>query len=70
LHIVAKALLEYETLTGEEIKALMRGESLHRDDQDRPAPQGPVTAVPVSGRPRKSGATEGAGPMEPQPQGS
>lgn len=68
LHLVANGLLEYETLTGEEIKALIRGETLHRDDTDRPHPQGPVTAVPSSGRPRASGATDG--PMAPQPQGS
>jgi len=68
LHLVANALLEYETLTGEEIKAILRGETLRRDDKDRPYPQGPVTAVPSSGRPRSTGAADG--PMAPQPQGS
>jgi cell division protease FtsH len=32
LHIIAKALLEYETLSGDEIKALLRGEELKRPD--------------------------------------
>ncbi|MDX1975411.1 MAG: ATP-dependent zinc metalloprotease FtsH [Rickettsiales bacterium] len=32
LHSIASALLEYETLTGEEIKALMRGETIRRAD--------------------------------------
>ncbi len=32
LHIVAKALLEYELLSGEELKALLRGEVIIRDD--------------------------------------
>ncbi|MCK5385489.1 MAG: cell division protein FtsH, partial [Alphaproteobacteria bacterium] len=32
LHIIAKALLEYELLSGEEIKALLRGEPIIRDD--------------------------------------
>jgi len=34
LHIVAKGLLEYETLTGEEIKDLIKGVSPSRDDFD------------------------------------
>ena len=40
LHTLAKALLEYELLSGEEIKALLRGEPLLRDsDMDGPAPE-------------------------------
>lgn len=40
LHIIAKALLEYETLSGDEIKALLRGEELKRPDlaAAKPAP--------------------------------
>ena len=34
LHIVAKGLLEYETLTGEEIKDLVKGIKPSRDDFD------------------------------------
>jgi cell division protease FtsH len=33
LHIVAKALLEFETLSGEEVARLLRGESINRDDK-------------------------------------
>ncbi len=40
LHVLAKALLEYELLSGDEIKALLRGEPLLRDtDMDGPAPE-------------------------------
>ena len=37
LHIVAKGLLEYETLTGEEIKDLIKGIKPSRDDFDEGA---------------------------------
>jgi len=66
LHAVAKALLEYETLSGDEIKALIRGEPIYRDtDQDTPKPSAPPTgrraSVPPSGTPDP-------GPFEPKPQ--
>ncbi len=35
LHRIAAALLEYETLTGDEIKALAAGESIRRQDDDK-----------------------------------
>ncbi|URW75021.1 ATP-dependent zinc metalloprotease FtsH [Sphingomonas donggukensis] len=44
LHRVAKALLEFETLTGDEIKRLVAGEDIDRD-----APGAAATTVPVSG---------------------
>ena len=51
LHTLAKALLEYEMLSGDEIKALLRGETIVRDDaDDKPiTPQGPQSSVPTSG---------------------
>ena len=63
---LAKALLEYETLSGEEIRALMRGESIHRDvtPNDPPADIGTGSAVPPTG---KSADDRGQG-FRPEPQ--
>ena len=48
LHIVAKGLLEYETLTGDEIKNLIKGERPSRDDLDNdPDSTKPSTATSV-----------------------
>jgi cell division protease FtsH len=46
---IAQALLEYETLTGEELRNIMEGKDINRPDPD--APKGPRTsAVPKAGR--------------------
>ena len=52
LHIVAKGLLEYETLSGDEIKDLIKGIKPSRDDfDDNPSSQAqtPKTSVPKTG---------------------
>ena len=65
---LAEGLLEYETLTGDEIKRVMNGEppNAGRDDDDEPdqgnAPS--ITAVPKT-KPRKKPSGEGG--MEPEP---
>ena len=64
---LAKGLLEYETLTGDEIKRVMNGEPPHAgDDDDNPdegsAPS--VTAIPKT-KPRNK--PSGDGGMEPEP---
>ncbi|HUU67429.1 MAG TPA: ATP-dependent zinc metalloprotease FtsH [Methyloceanibacter sp.] len=69
LHIVARGLLEYETLSGQEIKDLLNGKPPVRDfpveDTIRP---GPASAVPTAGRGKKPPEPEtGPGGMEPQP---
>ncbi len=65
---LAQGLLEYETLTGAEIKRVMAGETLNRDDEDDgmdipPASGNSVTAVPKT-KPRKP---KDSGDMEPEP---
>ncbi|NWH07292.1 MAG: ATP-dependent metallopeptidase FtsH/Yme1/Tma family protein [Alphaproteobacteria bacterium] len=65
LHVIAKALLEYETLSGEEIQALLRGEAPVRPDATpSETPRGPASSVPPAGRPREQG---GFGGLAPQP---
>ncbi|MDZ4840882.1 MAG: ATP-dependent zinc metalloprotease FtsH [Hyphomicrobium aestuarii] len=62
---LANALLEYETLTGEECKAAMRGDKIYRPtDDDGSAAVG--SAVPSAGRSRPR--SEPSGGLEPQPQ--
>lgn len=36
LHKISKALLEYETLSGDEVRALLRGENINRDNNNPP----------------------------------
>ena len=63
---LAQGLLEYETLTGEEIKRVMNGEPPHAgDDEDDSADAGSasVTAIPKA-KPKKSPPEDG---MEPEP---
>jgi cell division protease FtsH len=68
LHTIAKGLLEYETLTGEEIKGLLRGERPVRTPYEEPEPTQqarPAATVPSSGRGREPGGIHIA--PEPQP---
>jgi cell division protease FtsH len=67
LHVLAKGLLEYETLTGDEIKGLLKGERPVRTPYEDPEPPAarPAATVPQSGRPRPEPGI-GIAP-EPQP---
>ena len=51
LHTLAKALLEYETLTGDEIVNALKGVPPHRDESEAKRPTGPAVAVPISPKP-------------------
>jgi cell division protease FtsH len=62
---IGQALLDYETLTGDELRDLIVGKMPKRDDEDTPAtPRG--TAVPKAGKGRPK--PEGESGLEPQPQ--
>jgi len=71
LEALAQALMEYETVTGDECLAIMRGDKIVRpnDDDGTKGPAG--STVPTTGRqprPRGESTTGGLEP-EPQPQG-
>ena len=74
LHTVAKALLEYETLSGEEVKALLRGEKIYRPEEpvdinSDTQSRGQRSAVPPTARGRRNDPpAEGAGGPTPEPQ--
>ncbi len=63
LHMLARGLLEYETLSGEEIRGLLRGEPPVRETTlPAPSEPEPKSSVPTTGRPSLPPA------LEPQPQ--
>ncbi|MGR3712779.1 MAG: ATP-dependent zinc metalloprotease FtsH [Shimia sp.] len=67
---LAQGLLEYETLTGDEIKRVMNGEAPQVDDEDDGNDEGnapSVTAIPKT-KPRNKPSGEDGG-MEPEPTG-
>jgi cell division protease FtsH len=68
LHAVAKALLELETLSGEEVKKILAGGTIDRDDDEakKKASRKPSSSVPRAGGAKRG--TSGSGDMEPQPQ--
>jgi cell division protease FtsH len=59
LERLAKALLEYETLTGEEVAKAMRGEDIDRDDSPKRSPEASAS-VP------RAGSRRGPAGLEPQ----
>ncbi len=65
LETLAKGLLEYETLSGDEIKDLLAGKPPVRDSGDEP-PTSKVSAVPTAGRTKRDPGAEPG--MTPQPQ--
>ena len=67
LHIISNGLLEYETLSGDEIKALLKGQQPVRDTGDDTPPEA-GSAVPSTGGAKSGDDTEDTGGMEPQPQ--
>ncbi|SHO62956.1 membrane protease FtsH catalytic subunit [Pseudoxanthobacter soli DSM 19599] len=67
LETLAQGLLEYETLSGDEIRNLLNGIPPVRDSGDEPSPPR-QSAVPTAGGPKPSPKGDGTGDMHPQPQ--
>ncbi len=64
LHVLAKALLEYETLSGEEVARVLKGDRIDRDEKPLKRSDKGGTSVPRAGAKRG-----GRGGLEPQHQG-
>ena len=72
LEWVAQGLLEFESLSGVEVNALVRGESIHRDDDSGSSSDTPRrTSIPTGGKTRPKKGPDSSGGIdsdhEPQP---
>jgi cell division protease FtsH len=69
LHKVTKALLEYETLSGTEVQAILDDEPIDRSDATGTTGEtGRRSSVPSSGKPAKGADKDRPGGLEPEPQ--
>jgi len=66
LHLLAQAMLEYETLSGDEIKTLLDTGKVDRPDQ----PSGPISAKPVRGSAVPKAGKKFGGEGDTAPQGA
>ena len=67
LHRLASGLLEYETLSGDELRTILRGEKVIRTVVDEPAPENRRASVPNAGRPATPPPPAGGAAPAPQP---
>ncbi len=69
LHAIAQALLTYETLSGDEVRSLLDGQTISRDDhtdEDRPSGR---TSVPTAGGGKTARRRPAIGVPQVQPEG-
>lgn len=64
---LAQGLLEYETLTGEEIERVIRGEPPHKGDDDDTSDQGSAPSVASIPKTKPRPKPKGDGGLEPEP---
>ncbi|WP_373050864.1 ATP-dependent zinc metalloprotease FtsH [Thalassovita aquimarina] len=64
---LAQGLLEYETLTGEEIKRVMNGEPPHAGPDDDTTDEGSAPSVTAIPKTKPKSKPKGDGGMEPEP---
>ena len=67
LHRLATGLLEHETLSGDELRTLLRGEKVVRTVVDEPAAENRRASVPTAGRPASPPPPAGGAAPAPQP---
>ncbi|MBF0094033.1 MAG: ATP-dependent zinc metalloprotease FtsH [Alphaproteobacteria bacterium] len=69
LETLAKGLLDYETLSGEEIRALLAGEPvIRKDEDDAPGDSAPRASVPPTSATGRKPPAAGFSPPGPEPQ--
>ena len=70
LEMLAQGLLEYETLSGNEVNLLLKGEAILRDDDNDKKESGPIkSSVPASGNSNQSSGDKNANKdFNPKPQ--
>ncbi|MDG2270167.1 MAG: AAA family ATPase, partial [Alphaproteobacteria bacterium] len=69
LHTISNGLLEYETLSGDEVQNLLKGMPIDRSDNDEGGSSDrPRSSVPSSGTANKKDRPSGGMEPEPQPQ--
>jgi len=66
LEALANALIEFETLSGDEVRGLMSGEPIVRPTDDTPTDRKGRSSVPTTGKTRK--ADDGSPDLSPEPQ--
>jgi cell division protease FtsH len=63
LHILGKGLLEYETLSGDEINDLLSGKEVKKDVSDDEPDTKPTGSVPTTKKPKDKGDNIGSDPV-------
>ncbi|PZO47492.1 MAG: cell division protein FtsH [Alphaproteobacteria bacterium] len=66
LMMLSEALIEYETLSGDEVMALLRGEKLVRPEEPPITPSAPTPALPVTDDDEEPAPRPGWGGAQPQ----